>query len=102
MSFDEWFELTPAMRYRVRPKVAYGLHDYKCGAETAMGTYLADKEVMKAIHVRPGVGGMMYTRTVDDLRPVYKCGPRNHHRSAGLWKGYSWAMRHECALNVSV
>jgi hypothetical protein len=91
LSFDEWFELTPALRYRVRPEVAYGLHDYKCGAETAMGTYLADKEVMKAIHVRPGVGGMMYTRTVDDLRPVYKCGPRSRHSSSSAGRlGPGW------------
>jgi hypothetical protein len=78
-SFDEWFELTPANRYRVRPEVAYGLHDYKCGAETAMGAYLANEEVIKATHVKPGVGGMMYTRTVDDVRPVYKCGLSTYH-----------------------
>lgn len=69
---DYWFELTERRTFRPRLPLRQGLNDYKCGAERAMGEYLGRPEVVRALHVRPGTGGMHYTRTVSDLRPLYR------------------------------
>lgn len=47
------------------------LNDYVCGAESAMDAWLANDEVIAALHVKSGTVGMKYTKTVDDLRPLY-------------------------------
>eukprot|EP00047_Mylnosiga_fluctuans_P004225 m.233340 g.233340 ORF g.233340 m.233340 type:complete len:470 (-) comp12496_c0_seq1:46-1455(-) len=52
-------------------RVGGALNDYKCGSENAMDTYLADPAVVAALHVKTGVSGMTYRKTVDDLRPLY-------------------------------
>lgn len=47
------------------------LNGYECGAETAMDAWLAEPSVIEALHVKAGTTGMKYTKTVDDLLPLY-------------------------------
>ena len=37
-----------------------------------MGDWLAQTDVMAALHVKANTGGMTYRRTAGDLRPLYK------------------------------
>ena len=36
-----------------------------------MEKYLADPSVVRALHVKSGVSGMTYHKTVGDIRPLY-------------------------------
>lgn len=47
------------------------LNDYACGGETAMSVWLDEPSVIEALHVKAGTVGMKYTKTADDLRPLY-------------------------------
>eukprot|EP00051_Salpingoeca_urceolata_P027094 m.480013 g.480013 ORF g.480013 m.480013 type:complete len:468 (-) comp21667_c0_seq1:66-1469(-) len=58
--------------YVAHPQLGGALNDYPCGGETVMEEWLRLPEVAKALHVLTGTGGMQYTRTVADLRPLYK------------------------------
>jgi len=59
--------------FRIHPQLSLGgaLNDYKCGSEAAMDKYLSDPAVVTALHVKTGVSGMTYRKTVADLRPLY-------------------------------
>jgi hypothetical protein len=47
------------------------LNDYECGASAAMDAYLANPEVISALHVKADTPGMTYRKTAEDLRPLY-------------------------------
>jgi len=47
------------------------LNDYPCGGDNAYHVWVADPAVPSALHVIRG-GSQSYTRTAQDLRPVYK------------------------------
>lgn len=47
------------------------LNDYTCGAEKVMDEWLAEPSVIEALHVKADTVGMKYTKTADDLRPLY-------------------------------
>ena len=53
--------------------VGGAVNDYSCGGQGAMALWLAKPEVVEALHVKAGTGGMKYgPRDKDDLRPLYK------------------------------
>ena len=43
----------------------------QCGAMRGMSAYLAEPDVQRALHVKPNPNGMNYSRTAEDLRPLY-------------------------------
>ena len=47
------------------------LNGYECGAENAMGAWLAEPSVVEALHVKADTTGMTYQKTAGDLRPLY-------------------------------
>lgn len=63
------------------------LHDYECGAETAMDAYLADPSVVAALHVQAGTVGMQYTKTATDLLPLYKSLVERHPDNILIYSG---------------
>ena len=48
------------------------VNDYVCGSMTAMNVWLAQPSVMAALHVTKQTVGMKYTKTADNLLPLYK------------------------------
>jgi serine carboxypeptidase-like clade 1 len=58
--------------FSVSAGYSQALNDYSCGAETAMDAWLANPEVVSALHVKAGTVGMQYQKTATDLLPLYK------------------------------
>ena len=64
-------EVNTADSFKVSAGYGQALNDYQCGAETAMDAWLAEPAVIEALHVKANTVGMKYTKTADDLRPLY-------------------------------
>ena len=64
-------EVSTADSFKVSAGYGQALNDYQCGAETAMDAWLAEPAVIDALHVKANTVGMKYTKTADDLRPLY-------------------------------
>lgn len=47
------------------------LNDYVCGGETAMTAWLSEPSVAEALHVTLNTPGMVYTKTAQNLLPLY-------------------------------
>lgn len=57
--------------FKVSAGYGQALNDYECGAETVMDEWLAEPSVVEALHVKAGTVGMKYTKTAQDIRPLY-------------------------------
>jgi len=57
--------------FRVSAGYSQALNDYQCGSETAQDAWLANPQVVEALHVQADTPGMHYTKTASDLLPLY-------------------------------
>lgn len=73
--------------FKVSAGYSAALHDYECGAETAMDEWLADPSVVAALHVTAGTPGMQYTKTATSLLPLYKSLIAKHADNILIYSG---------------